>query len=423
MFYVGLINIFFIFALSLAKPIYVSRKLGLDYVNPITIISVSYLPILSMQILGGPAYILDDGISNVWFNLALVMQALSLSIEFLVVVIFLNILIKTPVVSNTINNLLIPRFIPKKGRMIFLSLALYFLAFFFLALVAQHSFGVLNWIRDPRAGYMLGRSGAGQYYAFAILFLTVGYVIGTFFSRRTSSLFLYFFVAEIFGWFSASKGIILSFAVYFLIVVKIKAPWYFNRILILIIPILTLLVLSAFGSVELQDIFEYFDYYPNSAMFYQSYFRGDLRLFMGDIFLTDFWGYLPRSLFPDKPYVYGTLLLNEYFFPGAAELGHTPAFGGPVSAFADFGLVGVIFSALFCGSQLVWVFANYVIFFKNKTLNNDSRMLVCFLVNFAPVLFIYFQTIWSLILFFILIFILKFVNGVVVARERKESFR
>jgi hypothetical protein len=417
MFLIGLINIALVVTLTLAKPLYVSRSLGLDYLNPITIISFFQVPILLMQILGGPAFLFDEGISDVWFNFALGMQALYLSIELVVIVLFLNILKKSPNISKIICNFTIPHFNLKRGRMIIVSFILYFLAFLFLILVAQHSFGLLNWIKDPRAGYILGRSGAGQYYAFSILFLTVGYVTGTVFCKSKFSLFLFFFVSQIFGWFTASKGIILAFAVYFLIIIKIKEPKYFNRLVFLITPVLLIIVLNAFGSFDPQDVLKYFDYYVNSAMYYRAYFSGVLPLFFGNIFLTDFWAYLPRSLFPEKPYVYGTLLLNDYFFPGDAELGHTPAFGGPVGAFADFGFIGVIFSALFCGSQLAWVFANYILFYKNNTLTNNSRIFVCFLFNFAPVFFIYFQPVWSLIIFFILVYGIKFLNSVVIVKS------
>ena len=48
-------------------------------------------------------------------------------------------------------------------------------------------------------------------------------------------------------------------------------------------------------------------------------------------------------------------LVNEHFFPGAAEATHTPAFGGPVPYFADFGLIGVI----------VYSFFNFQLIFSN----------------------------------------------------------
>ena len=77
-------------------------------------------------------------------------------------------------------------------------------------------------------------------------------------------------------------------------------------------------------------------------MYFKEYYSGKISLFYGQIYFSDFCTLIPRGLFPNKPYVYVITLVNEYFFPGAAAETNTPAFGCPISYFADFGILGLI---------------------------------------------------------------------------------
>jgi hypothetical protein len=103
---------------------------------------------------------------------------------------------------------------------------------------------------------------------------------------------------------------------------------------------------------EAQSIIEYFDYYKNAADYYQGIRTGEVPLFHGQVALSSLWAYVPRGLVPDKPFVYGVLYVNEIFYPGQAELTNTPAFGGAVEQYADFGVPGVVFFGFF-GTQAV----------------------------------------------------------------------
>jgi hypothetical protein len=97
---------------------------------------------------------------------------------------------------------------------------------------------------------------------------------------------------------------------------------------------------------NIESIVNYFDIFVNGSMYYNDYLNGYIHLFDGDILLSSYWSWIPRSLFENKPYIYGTLIINEHYFPGASELGNTPAFGGGIKEFADFGFFGVLFYSI-----------------------------------------------------------------------------
>lgn len=84
-------------------------------------------------------------------------------------------------------------------------------------------------------------------------------------------------------------------------------------------------------------VLSYFDQYQNSIYLLQDIDKGVVKFFNGTVYFSQFWSYIPRGLFPDKPFVYGFLHVNEIYYPGAAESGHTPAFSKGMDNFVDYG--------------------------------------------------------------------------------------
>jgi hypothetical protein len=170
------------------------------------------------------------------------------------------------------------------------------------------------------------------------------------------------------------------------------------------------------NSFNILELFSYFDYYKNSAQFYEDYYSGRIDLFYGEIFFSDFWNLLPRSLFPDKPYSYGITLVNEIYWPGAAEETNTPAFGGPVAYFADFGILGVILFSLFNPFK----FISYLFFWqlvKNysyETIKNNSIVLALFILFCSPVFLMNLAFPINLIFYFIILLFIMFYNRLVI---------
>jgi hypothetical protein len=289
-------------------------------------------------------------------------------------------------------------------------LMLFFVAFFMLT----KEFGFINWILSPRTGYQQYRVGSGHWYALSLLFLSTSYTLSLLYSKSIISYVLLFFLYIGLVFLLGSKQFILSYAIFFLIVLWFKKSKYFNVLLYVVPPIGFVLMIINFNPSEFADVASYFDYYVNSAMYYEAYFKGQIDLFYGYIWITEFYEYVPRFFFEDKPFVYGFLHVNEYFFPGAAEATHTPAFGGPIVAFADFGVLGVVISSFFSLSSFFNVVLIYNLY-KNTNIDQirkNSNFLYLFIWILAPSFLVFFGSLYAVILFLFLTIIISFINRV-----------
>ncbi|MCQ9200640.1 MAG: hypothetical protein JJ846_007780 [Prochlorococcus marinus CUG1437] len=88
-------------------------------------------------------------------------------------------------------------------------------------------------------------------------------------------------------------------------------------------------------------LIEYFQAIQNAAMAIQDKLLGKVD-FNSSLYWSNFWVFVPRVLFPMKPLIYGNTILVEYYFPGIAEMGHTPSFGIGTNEFLSFGYLGII---------------------------------------------------------------------------------
>ena len=136
-------------------------------------------------------------------------------------------------------------------------------------------------------------------------------------------------------------------------------------------------------------------------------------LVSGEIYFSDFWNLVPRGLYPNKPYVFGITHVNEFFFPGAAELTNTPAFGGSVNYFADFGIIGIIlFSFLNPIKFISYFFLGQLL--KNYNFNiitKNSKILFLFILFVGPYFLFYLIFPLNMIIFFIILLIIIVFNS------------
>jgi hypothetical protein len=161
-------------------------------------------------------------------------------------------------------------------------------------------------------------------------------------------------------------------------------------------------------SESLDSVFSYFDHYYFSSQFYEDVFNAKFHFLHGEIFLSNFYKYLPRAIFSEKPYVYGSIILNEIYLPGMAELGHTPEFAGQAPYYADFGVLGVIIFNLLDFNYLFKTFFYLVILnnAKNKNYILNSIYFAPIVFSFAPAFsqFISFPFDLLLLIFFAIMF-------------------
>ena len=303
----------------------------------------------------------------------------------------------------------------------------FYLCFVFFLFLVSYDCGFINWIQDPRTGYQVCRSGKGLFYALSITFLSMSLVFATIFInlskiKTASILFFYLYSFYLLG----SKSFVAAYVIYVLSYFWLFKIRHYSILAFLFgvsgASVLLILHFAAYGSDLgfLDSFYSYFDLYINSARFYEYFEDNSINHYLGEIFLSKVWSFVPRILYDDKPYVYGQLILNELFWPGYAELGTTPAFGGPVTTYADFGFTGIFLMGIFNPVKI-----SYLIFLRfllsNLTLNalrSDKVVFLIFIWYFAPGVFSYIPLFISLLMaYFLLAYLLTIKLKVVVYRS------
>lgn len=367
-------------------PIWWSRRLlNQGWLNPVSIASIFMLPVELARLLVGQIF-RGQGLDDAGYQFAVLMT----NVQQLVALLILLIASRLQLTRR------LPYLLPRMGeyRVVDLKrISIIFLLLFVGAflLLAVKTGGVGDWLADVRGSYINKREGNGPLYAAAISFLSIAYFFEGVSNPRTLSFTLrssiFFYCVYILG----SKGFILLFFIFYLIIVQKQGKVNVGRMLLVAMPTAFLMLLVNFfsqsDSVDLSSVAEYFDYYPNAAMFYADYFNGAVQLFNGEVVFSSLWGYVPRGLFPDKPYVYGVLHVVEIYYPGGAESGNTPAFYGGVPQFADFGFPGLLILALLSWGPLFY-FAGLRFALKERAFVNygsmTGRTIVISLLLFAP---------------------------------------
>ncbi|MFJ2989759.1 oligosaccharide repeat unit polymerase [Collimonas sp. NPDC087041] len=237
-------------------------------------------------------------------------------------------------------------------------------------LLATAGGGGALWLSDPREAYQYNKFGAGNYYLFwiwGISFLLL-YILYTI--RPTTKLeFLkispLLMIILCSTYFTGSKQVLmvnlLLVIFYYVNYVKpIRLKYFVLLAAGLLAGFLSLQLIQG-TTTDLGGAFAYFDYFQKTIEFVSKYDQIGPKY--GEAFLSSFWGYIPRSFAPDKPLVYGQILIQEFLYPGAADAGYYPAFSPWSFLYLDFWIFGVAISGFFSGI-LSWVF--YELFIKNK---------------------------------------------------------
>lgn len=248
-------------------------------------------------------------------------------------------------------------FFSRKRRYHLFFLALGF-AVAFIALMVQSRAGFL-WITDPRSAYQNNRAGSGFLFLLVQWILVSGliiYLFGRPQTVRSSIMSLVVYLPA--SYFSGSKaslvcGIVLWTAFYNFRVKKIPII-IFCIFVGLFLPLFFALLFLQGSYSDVSEALEYFkDYVVTTANFIGRF--NEFGLHYGSAYISDFWFYVPRALYPGKPFEYGLTLIHQILYPGMAELGHTPGILGWSLSYLDFGTIGVFVSGI--GSGLVKRFA------------------------------------------------------------------
>ena len=343
--------------------LYTKYFLKIQIINPFTLAWSVMFPVDLMINYGGPALLIDDWIDNDGYQLAIAMNNLKIISGFFSMIFFYKILIKVNFAKYLMN------FCRKFKNINYERVGNYFILLYIILFcyISGSEYGVLNWVSNPRTGYQLYRVGQGHLYALLVSILSIAFVLKSLDWDNHRKVIINFFLFLLFVYLLGNK---ISFFLYFITTLTFLwfGKWkYLNIFIFTIAPLIFLIALYNFSlssndSLDILEIASYFDHYYNGANYYNSFLKGEINLYYGEVFLSSFWSYVPRAFYPDKPFVYGSLLINEYFFPGMAEASNTPAFGGAVDSFADFGIFGVVLFGVLNPIFIVNSFISYIFF-------------------------------------------------------------
>ncbi len=400
------LNIVFSVAI-LFWPVWFSKRvLRLPTVNPFTITMVIGLPVQLFRLFGGPIVLIDEGLLDTGYQFALFMGNIQLFLQTVSLAAFYSLFKKLRIERNLpMRRMHLSKATLKRAEYIFLGL--FGLTFY---LLSAADFGVLNWILNPREGYQLHRTGLGHWYALATSFLGVAFLFSVLARPSAKGIIVSTAAYVVLGYFLGSKGTIFTVFIAGLIFLWFIGWEHLIRVMIIGSPVvfcvlLVNLYLAMSEGFGIQAILEYFDHFKNASSYYHEYFENRIELFHGEVLFSNIWSYVPRAFWPDKPVVYGILLVNEIFFPGQADLTNTPAFGGAVEQFADFGVAGVIFFSLFSIQSVTVACLSYFIFRRPGIDLTRVSLATVFLllVNYAPMFGSYFPAgLYFVLLLFVL---------------------
>lgn len=253
-------------------------------------------------------------------------------------------------------------------------LILMFVATLVFVLLAERSgFGLLAWLRYPRTGYQEYRRGLGHLYVISLAIFSFIYLLILYFSpNNTRKLLLNTAIFIFIFYFYGSKGMIVFtifqavvFYNFFVRRIKFKTAMTLFAGLILIFTLSFSVYRAKESTTSLfTEMLTYAGYYNEGRRFFANVDEGFEHL-NGEEYINGLWMYVPRAIYPDKPYSYGIVkYVVEHYYPGAGESGNTPAFGGPVEEYLNFGIIGVIIFGFLRG-YVSSLFYNYFLKYKN----------------------------------------------------------
>ena len=284
---------------------------------------------------------------------------------------------------------------------------------FFLLLMIQSGAGTI-WLTSPRDAYMDYRHGSGHFYALTMWALMFGYIFFLWFARPTYTAVVALFFFSFLAYYLASKGFILYFWIIFI--------FYWNYIIkpirSAILFLSGILFLSLFlGSQLIQgtaksfaDTIKYFIYFDTTSIFLSKFDQVGYQF--GSAFLSQFWEMVPRSLFPDKPYVYGQYIIHETLDPGMLEKGRARGTLKWTKYYLDFGIFGVFVVGFLTG---LFKKTTYDYFLKHK--QNPFAFMIMMQIGIITI-FNY----SNLLIFFILLFLFAFLIKICGSYNRHRTF-
>ncbi len=320
--------------------------------------------------------------------------------------------------------------VPKVTMNLHLMIMVLTAMFLFICLAEKSGFGLSSWLLSPRTGYQNYRRGLGHLYVISMAILNVVYLYTLFFKVNSGKKLIAAAVIFIFAfYFYGCKGPII-FAAF-------EAVVFYNFFIrkitlnrsIIAFGVLVLLFILFFSLYRPPDtstplstgILSYAGYYDEGRKFFAD-FKDNFEYAYGKEYLDSLWTYVPRAFYPQKPYSYGAVkYIVEHYYPDAGARGSTPAFGGPVEEFLNFGVPGVILIGFIKGyiSALFYVyFLRYRNFVGFVLLSNEMGFSIFPIMHWPA-----YAALWYVINITLLLFHKQIIVGAAAAGPKPQPCR
>jgi len=203
-------NMFFSLCIFFLMPYFAVKYLHHNWFNPFSILALGEFPVFLMKTFFGPAFLIDGGVLNPYFQFALFVSNIQLGLQFVSFLVFF-LIIRNRTVSVPLSS--VPySFVQLKWFCVFF-FSLYLLSFVWLA--GSSELGLMGWLGNPRLGYQQFRSGQGMWYAFAVAFLSLSYTFFCLYTNKISNLIRGSFFYFVLIYFLGSKGFLLNFVFFY----------------------------------------------------------------------------------------------------------------------------------------------------------------------------------------------------------------
>lgn len=244
-------------------------------------------------------------------------------------------------------------YIPKDTLSLHFSVMVLIAILLFVYLTEQSGIGLLSWLLEPRRGFIqhVSHRGLGHLYMGSTAILNFVFLGILFFKvRKVTHLILATAVFVLIFYFYGNKRLIVftifeGVVYYNFFINKIKLRWapvIFGLFVVVFSFVFSLYSPQDVKASLTERILRYADYYNNARMFFRD-FDEKFEYAYGKEYLSGLWCYVPRVVYPNKPYSYGKVkYVTEKYYPDEVKSAHTPETGGPVEEYLNFGVIGVI---------------------------------------------------------------------------------
>ena len=235
------------------------------------------------------------------------------------------------------------KFSPKKKN-IYLFLLISFLMITGYILFVFNDFG-MEIITNSRKIYTQTRLGFGHLYFSSMFLITVSLITVLFQGGPVKILFI--ILGFIYAYLSGAKSILVSFIYIFFFYYLFRKGLRVNflKLLALVLAGFVLLigVFYIFSPLARGHIFEFMVNYSDQIRNFAVEIGNLNTVQRGKLWFEDnFYAFIPRAFFPNKPELFGTFKLSYRFYPdGTMKFSGAPSFGPFGTLFADFGYISV----------------------------------------------------------------------------------